>query len=386
VDKSAKLWKMPVIPEPDKALAHGGEINAVAFSPDGRTVVTASRQLNAWDPQNGERQNSIDLKRGVRAVAFGPAGDHLVAGTQLLSVGSYAAVHDFPLPREELVCSVAFSSDGNTVFIASHEGSTFHVRAFDVGSGQLASELLTHKGTGREHRIVSTGLSPRGELLIVGCEFYKGDEWHIEVQLWHTGTGQQIYDTPIRLKDRAWCVGFGPDGETFFAGTGNMDGEGQSRIHEAKLWEVATKRPLAKAMRHYYAVTCMAYSPRNRVVVTGEGRMLGFDSVCGAGGLWDVTSGLFLGDLLGHRLSLTCAAFSPDGKMVVTGSMDGTARVWDVPQPALDDPERLELSVQVRTSYTIDEQLGTLRRLSEQERSERKRKLDAHGGPCDIIQ
>jgi len=72
--------------------------------------------------------------------------------------------------------------------------------------------------------------------------------------------------------------------------------------------------------------------------------------------------------------------------MVVTGSMDGTARVWDVPQPALDDPERLELSVQVRTSYTIDEQLGTLRRLSEQERSERKRKLDAHGGPCDIIQ
>ena len=36
----------------------------------------------------------------------------------------------------------------------------------------------------------------------------------------------------------------------------------------------------------------------------------------------------FCADLVGHRDHVTCAAFSPDSKLVVTGSLDGTLRLW----------------------------------------------------------
>ena len=59
-----------------------------------------------------------------------------------------------------------------------------------------------------------------------------------------------------------------------------------------------------------------------------------------------------------HKGVVTAVAFSPDGKTVLTGSWDGTARLWDVPPPAKDDPVRLRLSVEVRTGYTTDEAIG----------------------------
>ncbi len=46
--------------------------------------------------------------------------------------------------------------------------------------------------------------------------------------------------------------------------------------------------------------------------------------------LWHLCEGQQLATFKGHEWIVTCAAFSPDGKLVVTGSQDGTARIWDV--------------------------------------------------------
>jgi WD40 repeat protein len=46
--------------------------------------------------------------------------------------------------------------------------------------------------------------------------------------------------------------------------------------------------------------------------------------------LWQLCRGTQLAALTGHERTVTCSAFSPEGRRLVTGGMDGVAKVWDV--------------------------------------------------------
>jgi WD40 repeat protein len=51
--------------------------------------------------------------------------------------------------------------------------------------------------------------------------------------------------------------------------------------------------------------------------------------------LWNRSRGDQLAVLAGHNWIVTCCAFSPNGKLLLTGSQDGTAKLWDVPDRQL---------------------------------------------------
>jgi hypothetical protein len=76
-------------------------------------------------------------------------------------------------------------------------------------------------------------------------------------------------------------------------------------------------------------------------------------------------------------------AFSPDGQTVLTGSRDKTARLWDVVPPAADDPERLRLSVEVRTGFFLNAN-GMREKLSQAQWLERQAQLQKLRGYCDV--
>ena len=99
--------------------------------------------------------------------------------------------------------------------------------------------------------------------------------------------------------------------------------------------------------------------------------------------LWDVPTGHARGEPLQHESEVRAVAFSPDGQTVVTGSADNVARLWDVPPPALDEPDRLLLSIEVRTGIYFD-QRGKLKRMSFDQWMGRRTRLDEHGGFCDV--
>ena len=80
-DKTAKVWDVATGKELLSLKGHLASINSVALSPDGRRIVTASDDQTArvWDAATGKEVLTFDWRKNANAVAFSPDGLRIVA-------------------------------------------------------------------------------------------------------------------------------------------------------------------------------------------------------------------------------------------------------------------------------------------------------------------
>jgi len=83
---------------PDQAVlrltGHADGVRSVAWSPDGRTLLTGSRDRTAalWDAATGERIRVLEgHDGGVTSVAFSPDGKRVLSGSQDKTVALWDA-------------------------------------------------------------------------------------------------------------------------------------------------------------------------------------------------------------------------------------------------------------------------------------------------------
>ena len=177
---------------------HTKTIFAVAYSPDGKTIVSGSVDGTAkiWDAQTGREERTLQKSQStIGAVVFSPDGKRLL--TVSGDVANLWNVGDGRLLREFKGFSdpVCFSPDGKFVLTALSDTANAEVR--DVETGR---RVLLLKGHSQE--VWSVSFSPDGKRLLTGSR-------DGTAKLWDRQTGREL----LTLKGNGapvFSVGFLP--------------------------------------------------------------------------------------------------------------------------------------------------------------------------------
>jgi WD40 repeat protein/serine/threonine protein kinase len=288
-------------PDPDQTERRAGAIVTMAFSRDGRTLVTGTDTGTAqlWDTELGQPIGKPMIHPGpLRAAVFGPDARTVVTISE--NMGQLWSTSDGkPLGQsffhDAQITAVAFSPDGTILITGSNDRTA---RSWSATDGLAAGHVLEHP-----EAVSAVAFSPDGRTILTRSGAV--------AQLWNAADARAI-GRPLAHPGRVIACHFSPDSRTIL--TAGQDGT-------ARLWSTANARPIGNALVHDGPITAVAFSPAGRTVLTGSDDK--------TARLWDTSSTRPIGLPMHHQGSITAVAFSPDGKALLTASDDRTARIWD---------------------------------------------------------
>jgi WD40 repeat protein len=312
---------------------HEGLVNAVAFSPDGKTFASAGSDgtVRIWDLADEKEPCVLENSDRVFAAAFSPDGRTLVSG-----------------------------ADGGSV------------KLWDTSTGQVRTSLEVPGGRPRG-KAFSVAFTPDSKKLATACGLTKST-WGAgpaAVALWDAATGNQLWTiegghtwtpsvvfVPPDGKTLALAGGYEitihdattgkkraklatPNGGTTHLLTVSPDGKTLASVelrhttqpvqlpyYQVVLWDLATGKELARSFEPQTEyITSLAFSPWDSALLASA------ELGCwhGTVKLWDVAEGgWWFREFHVDNARCISVAFSPDGKVLAAGCDNGIVELWNV--------------------------------------------------------
>jgi WD40 repeat protein len=349
---------------------HVGEVIAVAYSADGKRLVSGSTDgtVRLWDVTTGKplhvwrghaaQRPPIGLlvlaKAGVTTLDISPDGRWIVSGgseerVELWDASAGRHVRTFPFPEREKgelnnpLFHLRINADGTRVMGVFGGWITMNTPVGEsppptnphhVASWDLKAGKLQHYYHIPNTEADSSAISPDGRTLVS-----KG-------VLIDMATGQEIVRLEgTELSSPGWPCAFSPDsglvvgdlaerfqngGRTYFSPTG------------IGVWEAATGKRVARVQSPSWGGQLAFHPILPRVASSGSSGL----QVC------DINTGkVVAAPRIPEKVRsnankcpyVSCLSFSPDGRYLATGHPDGTILLWNIPTPARQKLEQKDL-------------------------------------------
>ncbi len=304
---------------------HMAMIRDIAFTPDGRQIVSASddKVIRVWDVATGKTLRTIRGEAApghagkVYAMALSPDGKWLAAGGVMdhveREIGAIR-LYDFASGRlvallkghGNVVFGLAFSPDGRHL-ISGSGGGDFTAIIWDVETKRLKHRLKGHRDD-----TYAVGFTADGARAVTGS-------YDHDLRLWSVASGE-VLTTMTGHGDKVGSLAVAPDGRI---ASGDWSGE-------IRLWDGRTGRFLKTLARQKTDIGNLSFSPDGKWLL----------STCGGGDIscatqpayvWDTASGLAAVTYRGHDNAVIATAISPDGRWAATGGgANQELHIWDV--------------------------------------------------------
>jgi WD40 repeat protein len=283
-----------------------GPANAVAFSPDGKLLASASVGGTGVLRDLTSGQVRARLWGAAGPLVFSPDGKTLAGGNRVIGglpgggikLWSSATGRELAAPPGDGF--VAISPDGKTLATGGggtrDEGLDRTIRLWDVKTGREQGRM---DNAGSPYALA---FSPDGKMLASAGSV---------TQLWDVATRTASAELPDARA--VFSVAFSPDSRLLAGGTY------QKTI---VLWDTARKKTRAVLKGHPREIYSVAFAPDGRTLASGD-----FD---GNVKLWDVAAEREITTLRGHTREVHSVAFSPDGRMLASASQDQSVKLWEI--------------------------------------------------------
>lgn len=319
------------------------KVGAIEFSPDGAHIaVAAGRTVQIWRTPTAEddRQFAPFVRHRVYKGHFGnitslvwsPDGRFLLTGSKDMSAHIYSLQSEDSDAASRLsghrdaVVGAFFSQDQETIYTLSRDGAQLQWNYSDDDDRWVITERHYFN---MPAKVRCGAFHPSTNLLVVG--FTSGIFGLYELPgftlIQNLSVSQNAVDYVAINRSGEWLV------------------MGASKLGQLLVWEWQSESYVLKQQSHYDSLNCLQYSPDGTKVITGadDGKIK----------VWDTNSGFCIVTFTQHQAAITSLTFSKRGNVFFSASLDGSIRAWDLLRyrnfRTLTAPSRLQF-----TSLAVD--------------------------------